>query len=462
MLSIEQQQQLQQLQPAFYSDCENLSLGWGDFPVALQVEAHPSSFVCSCDDSKQHNMTSPLRCDVRCEVGIVSEDEEEEDVPIFIVSPPPLMNKRKERPQDFEEIDDDDETIVTFGWSDFPLLLHEESRDFPEYHHLEAPVRSVIPALESQQQQQKQQLQIHCETNTVISFGWNDFPLIGMDTTSFPDVHVIVDDSPSSSSSSSSSVSNGNVSAHDHRRRRSHTTTRVVQFSSVHIREYAVQLGDHPMCSAYPVALDWTYQTGGNMTVDEYEEARCSSNDGGCCCWDGRLPRRMNVMERRSRLAVVMGIDNAAVDAMERQRREQEIAAAASAADSCHCDDVVPLQLKEPLTRVPTVHTRAFQHLLKSASADYSQDDNDNTKVEIDDAPEIAVSKNNKYFGFVEPTAKEEEEHDVGTVVPRREERDDDDDHHLHQRHHFQENLLEMSMHISSHVVHPGFEIQIQ
>jgi hypothetical protein len=46
---------------------------------------------------------------------------------------------------------------------------------------------------------------------------------------------------------------------------------RSVDFSIVTIRQYALVLGDHPLCDMYPIALDWNYMALDPISVDTYE-----------------------------------------------------------------------------------------------------------------------------------------------------------------------------------------------
>jgi hypothetical protein len=48
-----------------------------------------------------------------------------------------------------------------------------------------------------------------------------------------------------------------------------------VGFANVHVREYAVTVGDHPCCSmGYPLTLDWQYDEAQTTSVDRYEAQR--------------------------------------------------------------------------------------------------------------------------------------------------------------------------------------------
>jgi hypothetical protein len=298
-----------------------ISLGWGDFPVVMQDEAHPSII-----SSQRRKAFSPIR---NCEVGVAAQE-----APVQIVSPQQILHKRKEPPSADEDIVLEVTTtaFTSFGWSDFPLLVVDGSQ--PQVVDDDDDDEMVSAGECCDEHVEESVTQQHCvviadpqppqqgDDGVVTSFGWSDFPLIGHDTTCFPSVaHIISDDTTITARTQQASAS-----------------TRAVQFSSVHIREYSIQLGDHPLCSSYPLSLDWTYEDSPTeFTVDEYEQARAK------CCWDTK-PQRIDVMERRARIAHVMGISTAEVDVMERYRREQDEGA------------VGPKATAESLTRVPTIH----------------------------------------------------------------------------------------------------------
>jgi hypothetical protein len=54
-----------------------------------------------------------------------------------------------------------------------------------------------------------------------------------------------------------------------------HRRAKHVGFANVHVREYAVTVGDHPCCSmGYPLTLDWQYDEAQTTSVDVYEAQR--------------------------------------------------------------------------------------------------------------------------------------------------------------------------------------------
>ena len=119
------------------------------------------------------------------------------------------------------------------------------------------------------------------------------------------------------------------------------TVRRTVHFSNVHVREYDITLGDHPIADAYPLSLDWSYGTDQKYRIDEFQgkcnvitesESDCSSsnNNFSFCRPSERMKmtkhhslNRLDVIDRRSRLANVMGITYEKLDSMERERKIQ-------------------------------------------------------------------------------------------------------------------------------------------
>lgn len=48
-----------------------------------------------------------------------------------------------------------------------------------------------------------------------------------------------------------------------------------VKFDAIHFRNYSQTLGDNPSCSyGPPISLDWSYEEGGEVELDEYERER--------------------------------------------------------------------------------------------------------------------------------------------------------------------------------------------
>lgn len=115
---------------------------------------------------------------------------------------------------------------------------------------------------------------------------------------------------------------------------------RLVHFSTVHVREYKVTIGDNPCCSyGPPLSLDWEYiDDGKDIPLDAYERplqlakmALRVGGGGGCGVRCSTLSRRslvLNPTERRARLwragYSLEEIDSAAQE-LERQKWRQSV-----------------------------------------------------------------------------------------------------------------------------------------
>lgn len=383
--------------PIIRDDSSNsfVSLGWGDVPVEIYQEAHPSTITISSASASAERMTSivsPPPTILHDDNANDDDDVAEETIQIVL-----NQHKRKVHPSH-----DEVQAVTTFGWGDLiPLFATDETAG----GYQEEPVVTVTRNNEQP-----------------ASFGWSDFPLIGNDSSiSSPVAHVILDEETTIGSHRQPNHCQPQVIP----LKQKSNSTRGVQFSFVHIREHSVQLGDHPLCNYYPVSLDWTFEDTAAVSVNDYEEARAN------CCWDSK-PRRMDVVERRSLLANSLGISKAEVDVLERYRRleryQREKADQAS-------EDGMPEEANDgavgdSLARVPTVCSLPDKPLPPKESA----------------VPHVEI---------VLAAAALEDKIVPATLIMTEQQHDDRD-------YYFQENFLEMSMHISSHAVHPGFETQIK
>ena len=90
-----------------------------------------------------------------------------------------------------------------------------------------------------------------------------------------------------------------------------------VRFSTVQVREYALTLGDHPQPEAYPVSLDWKHADDFVVLVDQYQQNSPAS--------PGTM--HMTRLQRRQRLAAIMGLAPIELTIQEekRQSREREL-----------------------------------------------------------------------------------------------------------------------------------------
>jgi len=236
----------------------------------------------------------------------------------------------------------------SLSWSNFPFVVrHELHPSFSTIKSQEEEERTAISELETEDEEQevpeapqpephpqehllsKLNLTLE-EAAPVTSFGWGDFPLVQAPSFDYPwRYHVVAEDeeivpltSPSHPAVVASQDEEEETTATHHARTKRHhkNDERSVSFSVVRIREHAERLGDHPWCPQYPVSLDWTYNAAEEVVcLEAYEQARET------CCWSS-TPRRMDVLERRSRLARAMRISHAELDVMERYRQEEAAA----------------------------------------------------------------------------------------------------------------------------------------
>jgi hypothetical protein len=124
---------------------------------------------------------------------------------------------------------------------------------------------------------------------------------------------------------------------------------RRVGFSFVHIRRYAITIGDHPLTNMYPLTLDWCYaddnddggvdqqfkspltvdqQFKSPLTVDESERIkddegrpRQRHNPSAMPSCRGIKAPRLTVNQRIERLVEVTGMNSRELFALERQRQ---------------------------------------------------------------------------------------------------------------------------------------------
>lgn len=103
-----------------------------------------------------------------------------------------------------------------------------------------------------------------------------------------------------------------------------------VQFSTVHVREYSVTIGDHPNVEMYPLSLDWAYAEGETHSMDEFESRSRSTTpehqkqQQQQQRWKQRRgikAPRLTATERMARLVDVTGCSNQALFQQERKRQ---------------------------------------------------------------------------------------------------------------------------------------------
>lgn len=251
------------------------SLGWDDIPVVVHNEVDPSTIIFS-----HPQQISPQILDI-CDMVAPGEAS------IQIVSPQHQYKSKK------YQLDSED--LETFGWSDFPLLCADGSLPSAEMEKndndelettIDGPVCPVTTLLSEDEKDSAMSEQKSNVDNVETTFGSAN------DTAFRPFVF-------------------GETKSRSTRSQQKHKTKRAVQFSLVNVRTYAIQLGDHPLCS-YPLSLDWTYEDSPvAVAVDDYEEERAN------CSWRSK-PHRTDVLERRLRLATVLDVTAAELETLER------------------------------------------------------------------------------------------------------------------------------------------------
>jgi hypothetical protein len=126
----------------------------------------------------------------------------------------------------------------------------------------------------------------------VLLFGRRAAAATGLDCSSKPLLESVTD-------SDNSSVADCSVQS-DLLKDVSIRPQRRISFSQVQIREYAVTIGDHPMCSdGMPLSLDWDYYDEQTQDIDS------SSERLGLY----KFPRRLSYEERRDRVCTSVGAD---------------------------------------------------------------------------------------------------------------------------------------------------------
>jgi hypothetical protein len=101
-----------------------------------------------------------------------------------------------------------------------------------------------------------------------------------------------------------------------------------VRFSSVYVREYSVDIGDHPNVEMYPITLDWAFVESDPQGMDEFESGKSPTTgvkqqqrqQQQYKRGESRAPR-LTATERMARLADVTGRSNQQLYQQERQRQ---------------------------------------------------------------------------------------------------------------------------------------------
>jgi hypothetical protein len=104
-----------------------------------------------------------------------------------------------------------------------------------------------------------------------------------------------------------------------------------VRFGKAKVREYALTVGDHPVCKdGLALSLDWHYSTERVYNIDDYERNQRRRASSG---YQGRRTSRLDYWQRREILQKVGSFSNNELSKIERQRHEQAVSEFLASAD---------------------------------------------------------------------------------------------------------------------------------
>jgi len=190
-------------------------------------------------------------------------------------------------------IEHDEPAIVSFGWADFPVVVDRDDLFAEAYHEIRTlPEKNKKSSFTSQHFREEEEDE---DTPSLVeSDDSDDIP--SSSVIASVDADAIAMSLTATSSSSS------------------------VQFSTIHIQEYAQVLGDHPMPDSFPLSLDWQHAQERIQSVDEFEAQRQPRPAGF------HMPRRLPALERRYRLEIVTGLSSTELNEQDdyRQKRLQQ------------------------------------------------------------------------------------------------------------------------------------------
>jgi hypothetical protein len=238
-----------------------------------------------------------------------------------------------------------------------------------------------------------------------------------------------------------------------------------VRFGIAQVREYDIELGDHPLCPHYPWTLSWTVscETEESITVDNNECGEVTfmptrtKRTGPL----EPLQRRrrdhyqpISAGERRSRLADFLAISLSELDAMEDKRRQSQHL-------ELHCADLNEDKVGAPLSS--STSTNSINGGLHRTSSNFvlrENDDGDVTSVQCQSTltPTTAMTStcSRDWWGIGGLFEME-----VGDVSIHHTNNTTANAHYLTTTAWQHAHLLDMNLHIGGHSIHPGFEIQI-
>jgi hypothetical protein len=372
---------------------------------------------------------------------------------------------------------------LVVGWGDFPVALSQE--DHPSLVQWTLPsCATTTTAVSSSNDDDAVTSPMATPTGSptkasatptssssslrVVTFGWQDFPLVGESTSATTNRGLYLESSslqlPSLSSASTTATVSTLISARKSR----------VRFGTAQVREYDIELGDHPLCPHYPWTLSWTYsrETKESITADNddcgevtFQPTRTKRTMGPL----EPLQRRrrdhfqpISVADRRSRLANFLAISPSELDELEDERRQQLQQLELPCAEINHDDVEAPLSS----TSSSTSTTTAGLH--RTSNFVLRQNDGDGALVECRStvatttAMTPSCSRDNWWDGgyrcagggLLEMEMDETSIHDTNNTSANNR-------YSTTTAWQQQAHLLDMNLHIGGHSVHPGFEIQI-
>jgi hypothetical protein len=246
-----------------------------------------------------------------------------------------------------------------------------------------------------------------------------------------------------------------------------------VRFGTAQVREYDIELGDHPLCPHYPWTLSWTYSRETKESIPSenddcgevtFQPTRTKRTTGPLEPLQRRRRDRfqpISVADRRSRLANFLAISLSELDALEDGRRQQL---------ELRCAKINHDEVEAPLSLTSSI-TSSTTAVLHRTSNFVLRDNDYDEGMSVESRPALkttamtpSCSRDNWWGGsYVGGGGLLEMEIDDATI------------HNTHNTSandryarrttttawQQQAHLLDMNLHIGGHSVHPGFEIQI-
>jgi hypothetical protein len=345
------------------------------------------------------------------------------------------------------------------GWGDFPVALSQEDHpSLVQWTQLSSCTTSTTTtasnntAIAATTGIPTTSAPTLSSSSRVVTFGWHDFPIVGESTSSTMSSLHLESSSLQLFPLRSSAASTSGATLISVKQSR-------VRFGTLQVREYDIELGDHPLCPHFPWTLGWTYsrETKETITVkDDYSEAtfQPTTRTKRTGPLEPLQRRRRNhyqpvlVGDRRCRLADFLAISLNELDAMEDERRKQ------SQQVELHCVEIDHDEVEAPLPS--TSRTSSTTAGLHRTSSNFVLCMNDNDGHPPTTAKTPSCSRD-WWSGGCVGGGLLEMEMDDGTNHNSNSATSNTRYATAWQLAH----LLDMNLHIGGHAVHPGFEIEI-